>query len=88
MSVTAAPVVADDGAPDVARRDDRSFVESLVARLHAEYGGDPQVIRRHVAAVLDRFAGARITAFVPILVEKQVRQRYRRRGEPLPALPG
>jgi hypothetical protein len=55
-----------------------SFVESLVARLHVEYGGDPGTIRAQVSDLLARFAGARVQAFVPILVEKQLRDIYRR----------
>jgi hypothetical protein len=77
MSVTDAPVVADDRALDAASTADDHFVESLVGRLHTEYGGDPQAIRRQVTAALARFAGARVRAFVPILVEKQMRELYR-----------
>jgi hypothetical protein len=80
MSVTDASVVADDEAADVSFPGAGSFVERLVERLHTEYGEDPRAIRRHVAAVLENFAGARVQAFVPILVEKQVRQMYRRRN--------
>ena len=75
-------VVADEGSADgpaeVAVRGTGSFVESLVARLHAEYGDDPATIRWHVEEVLATFAGAPVQAFVPILVEKRVRELYRR----------
>ena len=86
MSVTAAPVVADDEVADVAAHGKAHFVEPLVERLHTDYGGDPQAIRRLVAAELARFAGARVLAFVPILVEKQMRQIYRRRNGHVAAL--
>ena len=80
MSVTDASVVAEDDAPDLAVSSDWSFVDRLVERLHTEFGDEPQTIRRQVAAVLARFADARVPAFVPILVEKQLRQIYHRRN--------
>ena len=90
MSVTPT-VVADDGTSagraDVAVRRTGSFVESLVARLHAEYGDDPETIRWRVTQALARFAGAPVQAFVPILVEKRVRELYRRANAGRTALP-
>jgi len=85
MSVTEARFVADDGDPDVA---DGLVVDAVVERLHREYGGDPLAIRSQVAAALATFADASVKAFVPILVEKQVRQRYRRHSGRLAAPPG
>ena len=79
MSVTDASVAEDD-APDLAVPGDWSFVDRLVERLHTEFGDDRQAIRRQVGAVLATFAGARVQAFVPILVEKQLLQTYRRRN--------
>jgi hypothetical protein len=77
--VTATLVVADDDdAPDVVLTVDEPFVETLVARLYAEYGADPATVRRQVGAVLAGFAGARVQSFVPILVEKRLREMYRR----------
>jgi hypothetical protein len=82
MSVTAVPALGDDAAvPAVG-----SFVESLVERLCAEYHGDPRVVRRQVDAVLATFADARVRAFVPILVEKQVRRAYHGPRDGVPAL--
>ena len=51
-----------------------SFIDPLVVRLHAEYGVDPQAIRSLAVEVLATFAGARVQAFVPILVEKRLRR--------------
>ena len=85
MSVTVA--VAE--SPREAREDARdeaglerpaprsSFVDSLVERLHAEYGVDRELVRARATEVLATFATARVQAFVPILVEKAVRQTYR-----------
>ncbi|MGY1592445.1 three-helix bundle dimerization domain-containing protein [Geodermatophilus sp. SYSU D00708] len=54
-----------------------SFVDVLVARVAAEYGADPAEVRDRAVAALAAFAGARVQAFVPILVEKRVRETYR-----------
>ena len=86
MSVTAT-VVADDGPSDRAVRGTRSFVEPLVQRLHVEYGDDPQAIRWRIELALAGFAGAPVQAFVPILVEKRVREIYRRGDGRRTALP-
>jgi len=80
VSVTA-PVLAaeDDGAPDGPVPGSGTFVDPLVDRLHAEYGGDPKTIRRLALEALAVFAGARVQAFVPILVEKRLREMFRGR---------
>jgi hypothetical protein len=70
----------DDGAPEGRIPGGGSFVDSLVGQLHAEYGVDPQAIRSRAAEVLATFAGARVQVFVPILVEKRLRELYRARG--------
>jgi len=81
VSVTAGAIVDEGRLPsDAASRRAASFVEPLVARLHSEYGGDARTIRTQVADVLAGFAGARVQAFVPILVEKRVREMWRRSG--------
>jgi hypothetical protein len=77
VSVTA-PVAV--GAPEGPVRDSGFFVEPLVDRLHAEYGGDRQTIRGLALEALALFAGARVQAFVPILVEKRLRQACRALG--------
>jgi hypothetical protein len=48
----------------------------LETRLVKEYGSEgEEVVRRVVSEERDRFAGARVHAFVPILVERSVRSR-------------
>jgi hypothetical protein len=75
--VTAESVVENEGAPAALIPARRSFLDLLVVRLSAEYGVDPQLIRRQGAEWLESFAGARIQAFVPILVEKRLRTALR-----------
>ena len=50
------------------------FVESVVSRLHTEYRVDRDRIRHLAAEVLDTFANARVQTFVPLLVEKRLRE--------------
>ena len=81
MSVTTTVFAAeDDGARDAPAPVGGSFVEPLVDRLHAEYGGDRQAIHALALEALRVFAGARVQAFVPILVEKRLRQACRAAG--------
>ncbi|MGY1746943.1 three-helix bundle dimerization domain-containing protein [Blastococcus sp. SYSU D00695] len=61
----------------VATGDGSLFVDALVARLHAEFGVDPDEVRRLAVAALGSFATARVQAFVPILVERRLRETYR-----------
>jgi hypothetical protein len=78
VSITATVVVAeDDGALERRGRRDLSLVESLVERLHAEYGVDREQIRSRASELLATFATARVQAFVPILVEKALRETCR-----------
>jgi hypothetical protein len=53
------------------------FLDGLVSRVSSDCGADPEVVRQHAADVLAEFAHARIRSFIPILVEKQVRERFR-----------
>jgi hypothetical protein len=78
VTVTATVVVAEDRGPlePPVRRHD-AFVDSMVERLHAEYGVAPGEIRDHAHEVLATFAGAPVQSFVPILVEKALRGTYR-----------
>jgi hypothetical protein len=77
--VTAPVFAAQDGgarpAPVAA-----SFLDPLVDRLYAEFGADRQTIRALAMEALAEFAGARVQAFVPILVEKRLRQACRALG--------
>jgi hypothetical protein len=76
VTVTATPLVAGDPSGGTGGGT-ASFVDSLVERLHAEYGVERELIRSRATEVLARFAGARVQAFVPILVEKALREGYR-----------
>jgi hypothetical protein len=74
-------VTLAESAPEGDSEEDEvsaSFVDGLVARVHAEFGVDPDHIRRVALEVLASFASARVHAFVPILVEKRLRQTFRR----------
>jgi hypothetical protein len=72
--VTATLVVAEDDGP---LRKRGLFVDSLAARLHEEYGVEPELIRRLATEMLGTFSTARVQAFVPILVEKRLRETCR-----------
>ena len=77
MSVVAddrADVVSAAGVPGPPAD---SFVEALVARLHDEYGVPRDELREEVEAALSAFTSARLRTFVPILVEKRLRNAYR-----------
>jgi Protein of unknown function (DUF3562) len=74
VTAVAAGVVPAD---DVPLPREASFVDLLVARIAHEYGADPAEVRETAAVALAAFAGARVQAFVPILVEKRVRETYR-----------
>jgi hypothetical protein len=74
VSGTAAVVIAED---DVGPVDRDPVVDSVVARLHAEFGVDPAHLRRLAVEALGTFATARVRTFVPILVEKRLRQTCR-----------
>lgn len=58
---------------------DDALVE-LRGRLHAEYDGrvDPAEVDRVFVECSRRLTGARISTYVPVLVEKQVRESLRR----------
>jgi hypothetical protein len=70
---------------EVVREDDGPLplgtsVVDLVIRIAQEYGADPAEVRARAAVALAAFAGAPVQAFVPILVEKRLRETYRGRG--------
>jgi hypothetical protein len=56
-----------------------SFVEPLVARICAEFGARVDEVRAQAARLLRGYEHARVRSFVPILVEKKLRETYRRR---------
>ena len=74
MSVIAEGAAQEHAAPGDPVLEGGSFLDSLVVRLSTEHGIDPQVIRRQATELLASFAGARVQAFVPILVEKRLRE--------------
>ena len=74
VSVTAAVVIAEDDVPPDGRD---PVVDSLVARLHAEFGVDPAHLRRLAVEAVGTFATAPVQTFVPILVEKRLRRTCR-----------
>jgi hypothetical protein len=73
-AVVAGVVPEDDGPLPLGT----SFVDLLVTRIAREFGADPAEVREQAAAALAAFDGARVQAFVPILVEKRLRDTFRR----------
>jgi hypothetical protein len=75
--VTTLVLAEDDGMLDGRDREGRPFLDRLVAQLSAQYGVDPLAVRNRAVEVLASFSGARVQAFVPVLVEKRVRETFR-----------
>jgi hypothetical protein len=80
VSVIAEVAAQEHAAPGDPVPEGGAFLDSLVIRLSTEHGIDPQVIRRQATELLASFAGARVQAFVPILVEKRLRETLRGRS--------
>ena len=59
-----------------------AFLDPLVARLSARYGIDPREVRSRAVEAFASFAGARVQAFVPLLVENRLRETFGRRSGP------
>ena len=76
MTAVVAGVVPEDDGPLPLGT---SFVDLLVTRIAREFGADPAEVREQAAAALAAFDGARVQAFVPILVEKRLRDTFRDR---------
>jgi hypothetical protein len=76
--VTTLVLAEDDGMPAGPAGEGRPFLDRLVAQLSAQYGVDPLAVRNRAVEVLASFSGARVQAFVPVLVEKRVRETFRR----------
>lgn len=56
-------------------------VEAVVARLCSEYDADEADLAAHAEHILrNRYAEARVQGFVPILLEKELRDHLRRRA--------
>ena len=76
MTAVVAGVIPEDDGPLPLGT---SFVDLLVTRIAREYGAVPAEVREQAAEVLAVFDGARVQAFVPILVEKRLRDTSRDR---------
>jgi hypothetical protein len=74
--MTAEHLVPGGGPVAVSAR----FLDPLVDRLSAQYLLDRRVVWSMAVEVLASFAGARVQAFVPVLVEKRVRDGCRGLG--------
>jgi len=85
VSVPAMVVAEDDGRPGHPVPAAGPFLDTLVARMAAQYGADPRAVRARADEVLASFAGARVQAFVPLLVEKRLRDTFRGRTGPVTA---
>ena len=70
------PVPTEAERP-VTGRLDASSLESIVDRVCARYGGAREEVRLRAVQLLDRYANARVQAFVSILVEKELRELCR-----------
>jgi len=56
-------------------------LEAVVSRLCSEYDADEADLSAHAAHIFrDRYAEARVQGFVPILLEKELRDLLRRRA--------
>ncbi|MEU8758851.1 three-helix bundle dimerization domain-containing protein [Streptomyces sp. NPDC048659] len=69
-------MTVDERSPDTDPGPDESFsVPSLATRLAASYPSlDAAVVEAAVAGAYGHFAGARVTAYLPILVERRSRR--------------
>ena len=76
--MTAVHLAEPGGMPKSNASAGETFLDPLVARLSAQHGLDPQTVRSYAHQVLASFAGARVRAFVPVLVEKRLRDTCRR----------
>jgi len=58
-------------------------LQSVVARLCSEYDADEADLAERAEHIFrDRYAEARVQGFVPILLEKELRDLLRRRAAP------
>ena len=52
-------------------------VDELLRRMCTQYDVDPDELRRHAIEILREFTDVRIYAFLPVLVEKRLREQLR-----------
>jgi hypothetical protein len=77
---------ATDGERDGRGADNDDLVIAVAARLRSEFSSaDGQDVERRVRDQFGRWQQARVTQFVPLLVERHVRDELRGFGSP--ALP-
>jgi len=54
------------------------LIDGLVARLCADFQVDAEMVALQASAIVrDRYAGARVQSFIPILVERELRDLLR-----------
>jgi hypothetical protein len=66
-----------NGAASAGAADD-PFLGPLVARVCVEFAADRTEVMARAVGYLAAYEGARVRSFVPILVEKRLRDSYRR----------
>jgi hypothetical protein len=54
------------------------FLEPLVLRISEEFAAERAEVHRRAVELLHDFRHARVRSFIPILVEKRLREAYRR----------
>jgi hypothetical protein len=64
---------------EVARPAEASFVEALATRISTQYGAVLEEVRAYALLLLRGYDDARVRSFVPLLVEKRLREAYRPR---------
>jgi hypothetical protein len=69
---------ADERAP---------FLEPLVLRISQEFAAERGEVHRRALEFLSGFRHARVRSFIPILVEKRLREAYRRSATSHPGEP-
>jgi Protein of unknown function (DUF3562) len=55
-------------------------LETIVERVATEFGAAREEVRSRALELLSGYADARVRSFVPILVEKRLRETYRTPG--------
>jgi len=64
------------------------LIEGVIARLCADFHVEADAVALQASAILrQRYAGARVQSFIPILVERELRDLLRagRRGDAAPS---
>ena len=64
---------------------DASTVDAIVHRLSVGFDAEPERLREQVIEIYAQFENVRLHSFLPVLVEKQVREQLRRMRAIAPA---